>query len=212
MIELVVIRHGQSVADIEDRHEGRADFPLTDLGKEQAEKLAMWLKERYSFDMIIASPLKRAKETAEIISRKMNHSVIFNDNLMEWNNGVLAGLLREEARLKYPEPEGGRKYFQSVEKGESLIDFRSRAEYFLASLLHSIKDTEDKTTICIVAHGGIITMLYRSFLNLPIDTNVWLATGDTGVHMWRIQGDRKVIVYSNKQEHLSFNHPANKKI
>ncbi|MFA5524942.1 MAG: histidine phosphatase family protein [Tissierellales bacterium] len=205
MIELLLVRHGQSVADIEGRHEGRADFPLTDLGREQAEKLSEWLKERYSFDMIIASPLKRAKETAEIIGSKMNHSVIFNDDLMEWNNGVLAGLLREEAKRKYPVPEGGRKYFQSVEKGESLIDFRGRAEHFLASLLHSIKDVEEKTKICIVAHGGIITMLYRSFLNLPIDTNIWLASGDTGIHLWRIDGDRKVIVFSNKQEHLHIN-------
>lgn len=202
MVELVIVRHGQSVADIEDRHEGRADFPLTDLGREQAEKLSEWLKERYNFDMIIASPLKRAKETAEIISSKMNRTIILNDDLMEWNNGVLAGLLREEAKRKYPVPEGGRKYFQSVEKGESLIDFRSRAEHFLASLLHSIKDVEDKTTICIVAHGGVITMLYRSFLNLPIDTNIWLASGDTGFHLWRIDGERKVIVFSNKQEHL----------
>ncbi len=205
MTELIVVRHGQSVADIEGRHEGRADFPLTDLGRQQAEKLSEWLKKKYSFDMIIASPLKRARETAEIISSKMNRSVILNDNLMEWNNGVLAGLLREEARSKYPEPEGGRKYFQSVEKGESLIEFRGRAEHFLASLLHSLKGVEDKATICIVAHGGIITMLYRSFLNLPIDTNLWLASGDTGVHLWRIDGDRKVIVFSNKQEHLSTN-------
>lgn len=205
MIELVVIRHGQSLADIEGRHEGRADFPLTDLGREQAEKLSEWLKERYTFDMIVSSPLKRAKETAEIIGHKMNQPVVFNEDLMECNNGVLAGLLREEAKRNYPEPEGGRKYFQAVEKGESLIDLRSRAEYFLANLLHSIKDREDKTTICIVSHGGLTTMLYRSFLNLPIDTNIWLASGDTGVHLWRIKDDKKIIVFSNMQEHLQVN-------
>lgn len=202
MIELVVIRHGQSLADIEGRHEGRADFPLTDLGREQAGKLAKWLKERYTFDMIIASPLKRAKETAEIIGSNMNQEVIFNENLIEWNNGVLAGLLREEAKQKYPEPEGGRKYFQAVEKGESMIDLRSRAEYFLASLLHSIDDGDHKATICIVSHGGLITMLYRSFLNLPVDTNIWLASGDTAVHTWRIIDGKKIVFFSNMQEHL----------
>ncbi|QUH19328.1 histidine phosphatase family protein [Alkaliphilus sp. B6464] len=202
MIEFVVIRHGQSLADIEGRHEGRADFPLTDLGREQAEKLAKWLKQRYNFDTIISSPLKRARETAEIIGSKMNKSVIFNEDLMEWNNGVLAGLLREDANRDYPEPEGGRKYFQAVQNGESMIDLRSRAEHFLADLIHSTKDSKDNIRICIVSHGGLITMLYRSFLNMPIDTNVWLSSGDTGVHLWQINNDKKIVMFTNIQEHL----------
>jgi len=46
-MELLIIRHGQSQADLEDRHEGRADFPLTQLGVKQAQLLAEWVQERF---------------------------------------------------------------------------------------------------------------------------------------------------------------------
>jgi 2,3-bisphosphoglycerate-dependent phosphoglycerate mutase len=42
MPEFLILRHGQSQADLEDRYEGRADFPLTELGREQARKAARW--------------------------------------------------------------------------------------------------------------------------------------------------------------------------
>ncbi|MGV8981611.1 histidine phosphatase family protein [Clostridium sp.] len=102
MLDLIIVRHGQSVADIEERMEGRADFPLTNLGKEQAKKLAHWLKDNAPFDYIISSPLKRASETSEIINTICNVDITYDERLMEWNNGVLAGLLRSEAHEKYP--------------------------------------------------------------------------------------------------------------
>ncbi len=75
MLELIIVRHGQSVADIERRYEGRADFPLTDLGREQATKLASWLNQKYPPNFILSSPLKRTSETAEIISSEVNIEV-----------------------------------------------------------------------------------------------------------------------------------------
>lgn len=45
-------------------------------------------------------------------------------------------------------------------------------------------------------------MLYRSFLNLPLDINIWIASGDTAVHLWRIKDGKKLVLFSNMQEHL----------
>ncbi|MGI5854323.1 MAG: phosphoglycerate mutase family protein, partial [Bacillota bacterium] len=53
---LLVIRHGQSEADILNVIEGRADFPLTDLGHAQAEKMAQWIREHYQVNYIVCSP------------------------------------------------------------------------------------------------------------------------------------------------------------
>jgi 2,3-bisphosphoglycerate-dependent phosphoglycerate mutase len=220
MLELIIARHGQSVADIEKRHEGRADFPLTDLGKEQAEKLAHWLKDKVTFDYIISSPLKRAAETSEIVSKTCGKEVFYDERLMEWNNGVLAGLLRSEAEEKYPIPEGGRKYFQRIPEGESIIDFRARVEEFFAELLdrtgsgsesrsRSRSGSENRneningdSRILIIAHGGTIDMLFQSFLGLPVKNDIVNCSGDTGVHIWRVNGENRTIIMSNGNAHL----------
>lgn len=202
MLDLIIVRHGQSVADIEERHEGRADFPLTVLGRNQADKLAYWLKENLIFDYIISSPLKRASETSEIISSICCKEVNYDERLMEWNNGVLAGLLRIEAKEKYPIPKGGRKYFQRIPKGESEIDFRSRAEEFISELIDKYDSNEDYRKILIMSHGGMINMMIQSFLNLPIKNDIVISSGDTAVHMLRVTGDKRIIVSLNGSEHL----------
>jgi len=202
MLEIIVARHGQSVADIENRLEGKADFPLTELGVEQAEKLARWLKYKYEFDEIYSSTLKRASKVAEIIGEKFEKEITYDERLKEMDNGVLAGLLREEADRLYPLPEGGRKYFQRIPDGESLIELRARAESFFAELIHSRDFEKENKRILIVSHGGLINMMYRTFLNLPIDSSVCINTGDTGVHVWRVSGKTRVIAASNMQYHL----------
>lgn len=106
-MKLLLIRHGQSQADILEVHEGRADFPLTDLGIEQVKKLASFVAAHFQIEAIIASPLQRAYQTAEIFSDQCRCEVAIEGDLMEYNNGVLAGMSRQEALIKYPLPEGG---------------------------------------------------------------------------------------------------------
>lgn len=91
-MRLLVVRHGQSEADILGVCEGRADFPLTKLGHEQAERTAEYISEKYKVDKIYSSTLKRAMETAEHIAKKANLEVNPEDKLQEFNNGLRAGL------------------------------------------------------------------------------------------------------------------------
>lgn len=69
MREFLILRHRQSLGDLNGRHEGRADFPLTDLGRVQAEAAGRWIATHYPPDTITASPLARAAETAQIVAR-----------------------------------------------------------------------------------------------------------------------------------------------
>lgn len=201
MLELLVIRHGQSIADIEDRFEGRADFELTDLGVEQAKRVSNWVKEHHRPDDIISSPLKRASMTAQIVSEKCGVTVTFEDEIMEWNNGLLAGLKREVGMKKFPLPSGGRKPHDTYAETESYIQFRARAETFLSKLLSENSGASEKR-ICIVSHGGFINMLFRSFLRLPVDTDISVASGDTGVHLWRVNDNDRRVIFTNYQEHI----------
>lgn len=201
-MEILMVRHGQSVADLEDRHEGRADFELTELGCRQAKCAAKWIKDNYEIDIILSSPLKRAAKTAEFISEETGVDIIFNDELMEWNNGLLAGLLRSEAKEKFPLPEGGRKPHDEFAQSESYINFRARAEMFWSKFIDKYGKEESNTRVCIVSHGGMINMLFRSFMMLPVNTDSYISTGDTGIHLWKINGNDRRIIFLNKQEHL----------
>lgn len=107
-MELLIIRHGQSEADLLGVHEGRADFPLTNLGELQARSMAEYVSQHFPPKIILSSPLKRAKTTATILQEVCGCDLIEEQDLMEFNNGVLAGLPREVAAMKYPLPHNGR--------------------------------------------------------------------------------------------------------
>lgn len=201
-LELLIVRHGQSTADLEDRHEGRADFELTPLGALQAERVAAWIAEHVRPDRIISSTLKRARATAERIGERCGLTVQFDPELMEWNNGRLAGLLHSEAAARYPDPPGGRKPHDTYADTESYIAFRARAEAVLSKLLHEAESDGAGGRMCLVAHGGMINMLFRSFLKLPLTREQAISTGDTGIHLWKVDGDMRRIEFANSLEHL----------
>lgn len=199
MNEFLVLRHGQSLGDIENRHEGRADLPLTDLGRQQARLASEWIASRYPLDLLVSSPLKRAAETAEIVAQQLGIIVEYSDYLKEHDNGVLAGMLISEAEELYPSPPGGYKPHESVPDGESFIAFRTRAEIMWSHLMSKVISNQ---RVGIIAHGGIITMLFRSFINLPMQTDVRIVTGDTGIHLWRVEDSVRRIVFMNSISHL----------
>jgi 2,3-bisphosphoglycerate-dependent phosphoglycerate mutase len=99
-------------------------------------------------------------------------------------------------------PEGGRKPHDEFAESESYINFRARAEMFWSKFIDKYEKEESKSRICIVSHGGMINMIFRSFMMLPVNTEVGISTGDTGIHLWKVKGNERRIIFLNKQEHL----------
>lgn len=198
-MELLIIRHGQSEADLLEVHEGRADFPLTELGKIQAKKMAKYVAENNPPDLILSSPLQRASCTAQILHEEMGCELRFFDDLMEFNNGVLAGMSKKEAAITHPLPEGGRPVHVQIQGGESELEFRYRAERIFNKI---ILDYQDYQRVAIVSHGGLISNLIKAFLDQPNKDFVF-ATGDTGIHLLELRGNIRLIRFMNKQEHLN---------
>lgn len=194
-MRLLIIRHGQSEADMLNVHEGIADYPLTEKGHNQAKVMAQYIYENYTIDKLYASPLQRAYQTAKYISKLIKKDIIQEENLKEFNNGLLAGLTFEEADIKYPIVQN-LPITESVYGQETLIHFRQRAENVLQQILTENKDTD---TIAIVTHGKIINQLYHAYLDLPIETKITYYTGDVGIHEWLNKDTRKIIVKSNYQ-------------
>ena len=92
-MRLVFVRHAESVGNAEHRLQGHADFPLSDLGRTQAERLFIQFKsERFEPTHVYSSPLKRVAETAQIVSREWPVEVSYSDDLKEHNIGVFSGL------------------------------------------------------------------------------------------------------------------------
>ena len=197
LVKMADIRHGESEADILNVHEGRADYNLTEKGHTQAKLMAEFVSKNYNINKIYVSTLKRAVQTATHLSERIGIPIIIDDMLMEFNNGLLAGLSREEADIKYPKIDN-LPIDQSVYGQETRVDFRKRAEIAFERI---IKENDSDTTVAIVSHGGMINQLYHVFLGLPIESKIFFGTGDTGIHEWILKEER-YILKANLLEHI----------
>ncbi|MBE1554178.1 histidine phosphatase family protein [Sporosarcina limicola] len=194
-MEILLIRHGESEADILNVHEGRADFPLTAKGRNQVHLMAARVKNEFPPEIIWASTLQRVSETASVLAEKVGCPIHFEEELMEYNNGILAGLSFKEAK-KYPNP----KYLhERIEGGESHIEFRMRIESIFSKILSSAQYNR----IAIVAHGGVINCLLRSFFHMPVTKDFYFKNGDTGISYIEITEQDKVVHFLNSIAHLS---------
>lgn len=196
-MRLLMIRHGESEADILHVHEGRADFDLTERGRKQAEAMSAYVRQHYKIDKIYASPLKRAAQTAKLLSSAVGVPVQYEDRLMEFNNGLLAGLSYAEANARYPKLDI--PLHEAVYEQESKLTFRFRAEFMLSKIL---SENPDESTAAVVTHGGMIDQLYKAFLRLPVTSDAYFYTDDTGIHEWVIRGETRRIEKANSQKHL----------
>lgn len=106
MKKLVLVRHGQSVWNLENRFTGWTDVPLSDKGILEAKNAGKILKEKgYTFDIAYTSVLIRAIDTLNYILKEMNLTVLtkYSYKLNERHYGALQGLNKEETKKKYGE-------------------------------------------------------------------------------------------------------------
>lgn len=70
---ITLLRYGESQGNFEGRHQGQADYPLAELGRQQAKALVeRWVAEKKTFDLVISSPLLRAREIAQMVSTTLH--------------------------------------------------------------------------------------------------------------------------------------------
>ena len=195
---ILIIRHGESEADLLDVHEGRADFELTNRGHRQADAMADYVAENYKLTRIYASTLKRAAQTAKHLWDKTGIEITFDSDLMEFNNGLLAGLPREEAAKLYPEVKDLR-VDQAVYGQESQVEFRSRAVKVLDRVL---TENDQGAVVAIVTHGGMINQLYGVWLHTPVGEKTFICTSDTGIHIWKTTDHGNYVMCANLDGHI----------
>ena len=159
---IYLIRHGQTTGDIEDRYGGDYDDDLTKLGRTQSERLAKSL-QKAGIETIYASPLKRAKQTATILSTQLSIPLEVIEGFKERNSyGVLTGLIKSEALERYTDQVSLLDdVHNTIQGGESYETFKKRITHALSSI---IQDQSANKRLGLVTHGGPITLIFREIL------------------------------------------------
>ena len=166
-MKLLLIRHGESVANTEGRLQGQMDSPLTDRGREQAHALACRLvRERWPVSSIHSSDLRRAAETGEILGVALGAPVFLDERLREQGVGVLTGLTRAEIEHQYPElwrMSRESRVWPEVpgEEGDDALHER------VVSVLDHIRNTCDQEqVVAVVSHGRAMAMMLMHMLGI----------------------------------------------
>ena len=151
-VELTLVRHGETDWNAIKKAHGHEDIPLNDKGREQAKKTAKNLNGQ-KFDIIITSPLSRAKETAEIISKELDVPISEMEELKERDIGDWNGKNIEEIMKKHPgviKETALSSLHITPPKGESLTDFYNRVSIARNKLLEKYAGKK----VLLVSHKG----------------------------------------------------------
>lgn len=164
---ITLLRHGESVGNAESRWQGQSDFALTDRGRAQARALAeRWQSEGVKFDLIVTSPLVRAKETAEIIAAALNLGVESDPLWQERDNGEFAGLTDDEVRNNFTHPDFYTPYDPVGGDGEGDWELFLRAGQALHNLLKRAPGS-----YLVVSHGGILNQVMHAVIGVAPQAN-----------------------------------------
>ena len=183
MVQLCLLRHGESLWNKENRFTGWVDVPLTDFGRKQAEKAGESIKkEGLQFQVAYTSVLNRAIETLEIVMKtiQQNISVIKDSALNERMYGDLQGLNKEDTAKKYGAEQvhiWRRSYDVRPPNGESLEDTQKRTiPFFINCIMTDIKEGKN---VLVVAHGNSLRsiVMYLDKLSKEQVLSLELPTG-----------------------------------
>lgn len=174
MRTLYLARHGQSVSNADRRFQGAQDVPLSELGRRQAVALSAALRRR-RLAHVYASPLERARRTAELVVAELGVALTVVDDLRELSLGEWEGRTVEEVRALPGDP-----YAQWIRDplanlppgGEPLPAVQRRALGAIDAIAAAHPDGED---VLVVAHGGVISAYLAHHLGLPLSA-IWRLT------------------------------------
>src|SRR5688572_10787792 len=164
-MRLILVRHGESVGNFENRLQGQEDYELTDLGRQQARLTADRLHDE-GVTALYASPLLRAAVTADTIGERLGMKPSLLPELAEYSFGALSGMTYREVREHFaatPEtaslPANEREY--PGEEGRNNFFVR------VTEAVWKIVDRHPGETVAIVSHGGPIALFCQAVLGLP---------------------------------------------
>ncbi len=200
MTHFILIRHGQTGWNREERFRGRIDIDLDETGMRQADAVAARLTECEAA-AIYSSPLKRAMATAEPIGRRLGLQVVPLEGINDMNFGIWEGRSIDEVR------EQDKEFFDlwryspeklSIPGGETLDDVRQR----VAATVDDLAARHENDTVLLVTHRVVCKVLLCHLLGLD-NSHFWqIAQDTTAVNRFQVEGGRSTVTLINDTCHL----------
>jgi probable phosphoglycerate mutase len=208
-MHLYMVRHGQSLVNLETWDQGNIDVGLTDLGRQQVAALRQWLVHALpEIDALYSSTMQRARETAEPLASAYGCLVGYDDRLREIGNNRSdhAPWPNDGLPSEYADYWASERPFASivplVEGGETMMHFRTRVGMFIEEVV----ERHLGQVVVAVCHGGVIEVAFDHVFNIGPWRRCQALTSNTGVtcfeyvaspgrEAWRLH-------YHNRLDHL----------
>jgi broad specificity phosphatase PhoE len=199
MAKLILVRHGETVWNVEKIYRGRADVNLDEVGIEQAELLGKYLSN-WELEAIYSSPLRRALDTANIIAHYQKIVVHIAEGLIDFDYGEWQSLPEQEAKGLYPTLHNewhNNPHKVKMPGGESLEDVRRRAIEVVSDVLSKYQGS-----VVLVSHRVVNKVLICSLLGLD-NSYFWNIKQDVGgITIFNYVDGRFVLTRHNDISHL----------
>ena len=181
-MNIYLLRHGETDWNREGRLQGRTDIPLNEAGREQVRRAADVLAARSPhIELIVASPLARARESAEIAAERLsgdsNAAILTEPLLTERSYGAGEGTTPEERTAKFPDG-----IYPGMESREELLQRGMRA------FRRILEMAEGRQNILAAAHGSILRGMVTAVTAGTPAARQWEIFGNGSIHLIRYDG------------------------
>ncbi|WP_144484613.1 histidine phosphatase family protein [Bacillus pumilus] len=194
MTTICLVRHGETDWNAAKRIQGRTDIPLNDTGKWQAEQTGLYLKDTH-WDVVISSPLTRAKESAHLILKHIDAPLVIMDDFIERDYGDAEGMSFEDRQKLFPD-----KQYPNMEPLETIQDR-------MVEGIEKVRAAYPNQQVLIVAHGAAIHALLTTLADEHLGLeNTRLVNACLNYVEWK-DGKWKVLDY-NVVSHLTQSSPS----
>ena len=156
-MKIYVARHGQTQWNAENKVCGRTDLPLTELGLQQAQILADNAQGK-GIEMIVVSPMIRARQTAQAVADRYNIPMVVDERLIEQNFGIYEGVDRGNADFW----AGKRRFCYKHPGGESMMQMAQR----VYNRIDDIRRNYSDKNVLVVCHGGVCRVIRTYFMDM----------------------------------------------
>jgi 2,3-bisphosphoglycerate-dependent phosphoglycerate mutase len=205
MTELILIRHGETDWNRELRFQGQVDVPLNATGLEQARRLGLRLAvER--MHQLVSSDLQRALQTAKPVAQHNTHALLLDPvpdaALREQNFGVVDGMRVPDIKAQHPLAWAQWIQFDAdyaFAGGESTRQFHAR----VMAALRLLAQKHEEQTLAVVTHGGVLDMVFRTALGLPLSGSRVCEIPNAGLNRVHVHGEQIEIITWADTQHLA---------
>ncbi len=197
---LLVIRHGETTWGAQGRFAGREDVPLTARGRRQAASAGARLR-RLAPVVVLTSPLRRCRMTADAIGRAIGAPVIVTDALLDGTLGDWTGFTSDEIAARWPDEFAAWRQDPGAEPpgGESFTAIRDRVEPLLGRVIEQYPGQ----TVVLVTHAAPAKMILVAALQVPSEVAYRLRVDTASLSGITVDQDGRVMVWAvNETGHL----------